>query len=64
MAFFVFDIDDNINDVSKADFLGKVECTLGQVCSSFFASFGNLCTLLSTQGCESQFQQCLEWLNL
>ena len=31
LAFHVFDIDDNNNDVSRADFLGKCECTLGQV---------------------------------
>ena len=35
LAFYLFDIDDKDNDVSKADFLGKCECTLGQV------GFGN-----------------------
>jgi hypothetical protein len=34
LAFYLFDIDDNNNDVSKADFLGKCECTLGQVFKS------------------------------
>jgi len=34
LAFHVFDIDDNNNDVSRADFLGKCECTLGQIVSS------------------------------
>ena len=31
LGFYVFDIDDDNNDVSKADFQGKCECTLGQV---------------------------------
>lgn len=34
LTFRVFDIDDNENDVSKADFLGQMDCTLGQVVSS------------------------------
>lgn len=31
LLFYVYDIDDKNNDISQADFLGKCECTLGQV---------------------------------
>ena len=31
LEFSVFDIDENSNDINQADFLGKMECTLGQV---------------------------------
>ena len=31
LGFYVFDIDDNNNDVNKAEFLGKCDCNLGQV---------------------------------
>lgn len=31
LLFSVYDIDDKYNDINKGDFLGKCECTLGQV---------------------------------
>ena len=34
LGFYLFDIDDQNDDISKADFLGKCECTLGQVCNN------------------------------
>ncbi|XP_063694395.1 copine-3-like isoform X2 [Bolinopsis microptera] len=34
LGFYVFDIDDNNNDVNKAEFLGKCDCNLGQIVSA------------------------------
>ena len=37
LIFKVWDIDDYENDISKADFLGEMDCTLGELieCSKF-----------------------------
>ena len=31
LKFFIYDIDSLTSDVKSADFLGEMECTLGQV---------------------------------
>ena len=37
LKFSVYDIDDPRADIRKADFLGELECTLGQVCLMSFS---------------------------
>ena len=39
LKFSVYDIDDPKANLNKADFLGEIECTLGQVISSQLRSF-------------------------
>ena len=36
LKFVVYDIDDPKNDLKKADFLGQMECTLGQVSMGYY----------------------------
>ena len=40
LKFEVYDIDSDNCNLAEADFLGQLECTLGQVCPPFF--FGNI----------------------
>lgn len=46
MKFSVYDIDNDTPDLSDDDFLGELECTLGQVSFSLYSSESELFVLL------------------
>lgn len=44
MKFSVYDIDNDTHDLSDDDFLGELECTLGQVSFALYSSERELCS--------------------
>ena len=39
LKFFIYDIDSLTSDVKSADFLGEMECTLGQVWNQLHVTY-------------------------